>query len=87
MESSGLVSLPASLIIRSKPEDMGLLPDGARVSRPATMASSSSQSEQFPDHVSEDQSSEFTVRQALRTRAFWLILLGVVTRDFKSDFP
>ncbi len=84
----GLVSLPASLIIRSKPEDMGLLPDGDRVSRPSLAASGSAQSgqlpdrapDQSPDRVFEDQPAEFTVRQALRTGTFWLILLGVVTR-------
>ena len=80
----GLVSLPVSLVIRSKPEDMGLLPDGDRVSRPAAASSRSARSGQppdrTPDRVLDDQPAEFTVRQALRTRTFWLILLGVVTR-------
>ena len=76
----GLVSLPVSLVIRSKPEDLGLLPDGDRVSRPGIAASSSGQSGQPQDQRLEDQPAEFTVRQALRTRTFWLILLGVVTR-------
>ena len=80
----GLVSLPASLIIRSKPEDLGLLPDGDRLSRPNLAASSSAQSgqpsDQVPDRAFDDQRAEFTVRQALRTRTFWLILLGIVTR-------
>ena len=72
----GLISLPVSLVIRSKPEDMGLLPDGDRVSRPAVAAANSAQ----PSQSSEDRPAEFTVRQALRTRAFWLIMLGVVAR-------
>ena len=72
----GLVSLPVSLVIRSKPEDMGLLPDGDRVNRPSPVASVSAQ----PDPTLENQPAEFTVRQAIRTRAFWLILLGIVTR-------
>jgi len=76
----GLVSLPVSLVIRSKPEDLGLLPDGDRVSRPDGTASSATQSGQPTDQVLDDQPAEFTVRQALRTRTFWLILLGVVTR-------
>ncbi len=76
----GLVSLPVALVIRSKPEDLGLLPDGDRVSRPGAAASGSARPGQTPDRAPEDQPAEFTVRQALRTRTFWLILLGVVTR-------
>ena len=79
-----LVSLPVSLVIRSKPEDLGLLPDGNRVTRPSLAAAGSVQSrrgpDRAPDQLPEDQPAEFTVRQALRTRTFWLILLGVVTR-------
>ena len=71
----GLISFIVSLVIRSKPEDIGLLPDGDLPKENADRVDVI----QGKDG-SGDQRSEFTVRQALRTKTFWLMLLGVVTR-------
>lgn len=59
------VGLPLAHLIRSRPEDLGLLPDGA--TRPA-----------YPTGRGAGASfaSDFTTRQALRTSAFWLIAVG-----------
>ena len=55
-----------SLIMRRRPEDVGLRPDGIRIgASPSTEADSSLASD--PD---------WTVREAVRTRAFWLLLFG-----------
>ena len=76
-----LLTLPVAYIIRSKPEDMGLLPDG---DRPA--AATRSAARQGGGHHSpaarggEPARHDFTVRQALRTSAFWFLLAGVITR-------
>ena len=69
-----LLILPMALILRSKPEDLGLLPDGD-VS-PAEAASGSGLSRARARMGTQ----EFTVRQALRTHTFWFMLAGVVAR-------
>ncbi len=64
------LALPMSLLIRERPEDYGVLPDGDspdqaanRTARPTRRADSSGQ-------------LNFTARQAIRTPAFWLITFG-----------
>jgi MFS family permease len=69
-----LLTIPVALVVRSRPEDMGLRPDGDGGS------SRQGQSEQRHGSVAPAGAREFTVRQALRTNAFWFILLGVITR-------
>jgi MFS family permease len=68
-----LLTVPVALVVRSRPEDMGLRPDGSEPAhqlggpRPARR-----QTTPGP--------GEFTVRQALRTQAFWFMLAAVVAR-------
>ena len=68
-----LLTLPVALVLRSKPEDMGLLPDGDS-SPAAAPGSGRSRARARPG------AQEFTVRQALRTHTFWFMLAGVVAR-------
>ncbi len=70
--SSGIIiialCLPLSFVMRRRPEDMGLLMDGAAAAAPSLK----------PD-AKEDQAPatrDFTAREALRTPAFWLLSLG-----------
>lgn len=58
-----VLALLPPLIIRRRPEDVGL-----RVDRAAASAASADEP--------SDSDPVWTVRQALRTRAFWLLLLG-----------
>ena len=68
------LTVPVSFVLRSRPEDMGLRPDGDV----APAAQSGPQSGgQRP--VQRD-STDFTVKEALRTTTFWAMLLGVVAR-------
>ena len=69
-----LVNLPLASLIRNRPEDHGLLPDGARPSARAgrSAAARASASETAP----APPPSDFTWQQALRTPAFWLISVG-----------
>ena len=69
-----LLTLPVALVVRSKPEDLGLLPDGDVVADSATV----DRGEGRPG--SPPIPNDFTVRQAFHTSAFWLILMGVITR-------
>ena len=70
-----LLTLPASYVIRSRPEDLGLLPDGDRPDmsgRDMTRSDEGTKTRMAP--------GDFTVRHALRTRTFWLMVVGVMTR-------
>jgi MFS transporter, OFA family, oxalate/formate antiporter len=74
-----LLTIPVALIVRSRPEDLGLKPDGDEDSPRL------SQGERRRGGPSPVETQEFTVRQALRTHAFWFILLGVITRVSASN--
>ncbi|HJN86268.1 MAG: MFS transporter [Dehalococcoidia bacterium] len=69
----GLLTIPVALVVRSRPEDKGLRPDGdaaplvERLGGPAGARS-------------RREPGDFTVREATRTRTFWFMLLGVVAR-------
>ncbi|MFC2072376.1 MFS transporter [Chloroflexota bacterium] len=69
----GLISLPLAWFgFKShRPEYYGLLPDGATVEEEA--ADTSRMIEKGIKYASEFQEVEFTLRQALRTPAFWLL--------------
>lgn len=58
-----LTLLPLVLLIRRSPESMGLLPDGDRSPRAVDIGLASASGE----------TREFTTREALRTRTFWLL--------------
>ena len=73
------IPLPLSLIVRSTPEDMGLVPDGQPSSQetlpsekghPSAEASASTPSEEV----------DFTAREALRTCAFWVYTTSMILR-------
>jgi MFS family permease len=65
-----LLTLPVSLVMRSRPEDIGLRPDGdVPLARTGTGVG-----RQIPAET------DFTVRQAMRTPTFWLLLGGIITR-------
>jgi cyanate permease len=60
-------------IRQKRPEYYGLLPDGAKVSPSASQADLVKQGVQY---ASDLQETEFTLRQALKTSAFWLYLIA-----------
>lgn len=62
--------LPVFTLLRDKPEDMGLLPDGGRASPRHPTERSTAQ----PASADDDE-PEFTAMQALRTRAFWILTI------------
>jgi len=64
-----LLAFPITRIIRDRPEDYGLLPDGESSSEPVDKLGN------LKDATNVD-TIDFTVSQALRTRAFWLIGIG-----------
>ncbi len=86
-----LLTLPVAYVIRSKPEDLGLRPDGdfdrsrgdgaSYPSHPSRLAHSARGGQHSPAPAAgAPEGPNFTVRQALRTQAFWFLLAGVITR-------
>src|SRR6266496_4047175 len=73
MVTLGLVVSPALLFMRRRPEDMGLLPDGSRAQHdsgaPVREGGSARTSRSATDDVT------WSRREALRTPAFWLIVI------------
>ena len=70
-----LLTIPVALVIRSRPEDIGLLPDGD-----PPLQDSGEENSVVSGQTSVSAEQNFTVKQALSTNSFWLILLGVITR-------
>ncbi len=64
--------IPALLFLRHRPEDMGLLPDGALPASDARGAADPSMKEK-PDHSGDDSEPVWTRTQATRTKAFWVL--------------
>lgn len=66
------VGLPLTMLLRHHPQDMGLLPDGDTPEpRPVEVETG-----EHALALSPQGSSDFTLREAMRTPAFWLISLG-----------
>ncbi|HET8562970.1 MAG TPA: MFS transporter, partial [Candidatus Binatia bacterium] len=73
-----LVGIPLGLFVRRSPESMGLLPDGELQDNPARKRPS-------PTSPSSDKGNQqpemnFSTWDAMRTTAFWMIVLATVAR-------
>jgi sugar phosphate permease len=73
-----LIGVPVALLAKRSPESMGLLPDGvpAREDKPA---SASTQAIPRGENVPEKEAN-LTLREAMRTAAFWMMILATTTR-------
>lgn len=72
-----LVVLPSFLYIRRRPEDYGLLPDGAaRDTRSGGFANARQAA------LAAIDAAPWTVREAMRTRAFWMIVITISMMGF-----
>ena len=65
-----VIVIPVSMVIRNKPEDYGMRPDG---DPPRTRKAP--HSEQIMPRNESDEEPDFTARQALRTPAFWILTI------------
>ncbi len=63
-----VILLPICYWFRNKPEDMGLLPDGA--TRPPAVRAGRAPA------AARRETRDYTVGEALRTQAYWMLLLG-----------
>ena len=64
---------PCSMLLRSSPEPYGLLPDG---DTPASVASAASENQTVVSKSNESKEYDFTLNEAIRTAAFWLLAMG-----------
>ena len=65
------IGLPCTLLLRTRPEAHGLLPDGDRPGQAAAADGKDAPKVEY----------DFTVREALRTRSFWLLALGLAASN------
>lgn len=65
-------------VVRRRPEDLGLLPDGDR--SPATAPNPSKGQPPTPD-----VGSPWTVREVFRTKTFWLLVVGFMLTGFPGS--
>ena len=76
-----VVGIPASLVMRQRPEQYGYLPDG-RMPETATLAedgvSSTGEQQKARDEYKE---IDFSPKQAIRTMAFWSITFTLTARN------
>jgi hypothetical protein len=77
-----LIGLPLARMIRSRPEDHGETVDGVPAEAPSASGTAATAAAAAPALPAE---AEFTVRQALRTRAFWLLGAGPCLRAAGGD--
>jgi len=82
----GILSLvlvaPVMLLMRRRPEEIGLLPDGAQPTQ-AGRAETGRGSPRRRDQAGEGEFS-WTVGEALRTKTFWLVVLTASTATLAS---
>lgn len=72
--------VPMSLLLRHKPEEYGYLPDGEDPT--LTPNTNETDPDSTKSTVSTDSASyDFSVREALATSAFWMLLLGSAARS------
>lgn len=70
--------IPLAFIMRDRPEDMGLLPDGVSVEPLAA-------NERGASAISSEEpvlEADFTTGEALRSKTFWTLMLGEMFRSF-----
>ena len=75
-----LVLLPITKVIRSSPESMGLRPDGDPP-LPEGVGGGRRSPRQAAAYLQDTDPREFSVPEALRTSAYWLVLLAIGMRQ------
>ncbi|MBI2885838.1 MAG: MFS transporter [Chloroflexi bacterium] len=80
-----LIGIPLCLVIRQRPEEKGLLPDGdppPNSPDPQRREALSGGADYHHLPVGAASEAEFTLREALRTRTWWFLALAFMLRNF-----
>lgn len=79
-----VIIIPLSLLLRHKPEQYGYMPDGEDPHTAAVQASAAPpQGKRGPSSMKVAWSEyDFSVKEALSTMAFWMLILGTGARAF-----
>jgi sugar phosphate permease len=72
-----VVGVPVALLVKRSPESMGLVPDGVPPQTEEATAVNDTTKDSAKVRAGE---IEFTLRQAMRTSAFWMMILATTTR-------
>ncbi|HEU4340082.1 MAG TPA: MFS transporter [Candidatus Binatia bacterium] len=72
-----LLGIPLALLVKRSPESMGLFPDGVPPAKMKSQESPAGTSHRVNDHEEE---ASYTVSQAMKTSAFWMIVLATIAR-------
>ncbi|MPZ77297.1 MAG: MFS transporter [Deltaproteobacteria bacterium] len=72
-----LIGVPVALLVKRSPESMGLFPDGVPPQTDASSAANTTTKNAAPAKQGE---AEFTLWEAMRTSAFWMMILATTTR-------
>lgn len=70
-----IIGLPAVYFLRKSPEEIGLLPDGEPILKPATNTAAS-----ISEH-SQSAQVNLTLKEAMKTSGFWVYTLGMTLRS------
>jgi len=73
-----LVGVPVALFVKRSPESLGMLPDGAAPS--AAQPDNHSTAPGAKESPSQSREADFTLKQAMQTSTFWMIILATTTR-------
>jgi MFS family permease len=73
-----LIGVPMALFVKRSPESMGMLPDGGMPSGHSSYSECKTSSAMHAPISERD--SNFTLKQAMRTSTFWMIILATTTR-------
>ena len=79
-----IILLPLCYWFRNRPEDLGLLPDGAARPPATRSAASASAGAGAASAAARRPRRDYTVREALRTQAYWLLLAGAGLRQMAT---
>ena len=72
-----VTGIPVALYVKRSPESMGLVPDGVTSSEQKLNAPNNAKATSGHQH---EHDHEFTIKQALKTAAFWKLILATTTR-------
>lgn len=78
-----LLPLPLSLLVKGTPEEVGLKPDGERDQSPKNAPAPETGLQPAVDkkfEIVEEEEENFTVKEAVKTSAFWIYSLSMLLR-------